>query len=95
MRTAAKVNFLPSVFRGDGRLWKFLRQTGRAYDQILRFFKTLFWIGGKDINTTLTTEKIFLAFMARNGRFIFADSQSDQGTTARRADKRFQCSPPI
>jgi len=95
MRTAAKVNFLSSVFQSDGRFWRFFRQAGRAYDQILRFFKTLFRINNKDINATLATEKIFLAIMSINGCPVFADSKPDQRTATCRADKRFQYLPPI
>jgi len=95
MRTATKVYFLPSVFQGNGRLRRFFRQAGRAYDQILRFFKALLRISNKDINAALATEKIFLVFMGINGCLVFADSKPDQRATARRADKRFQYSPPV
>ncbi len=74
IRTAAKVNLLSSVFQGNGRLRRFFRQAGRAYDQILRFCKALLRISNKDINAALATEKIFLTFMGINACLVFTDS---------------------
>ena len=78
MRTPAEVDFMPGNFFLDCQVPGFLRQAGRAHDEIADLLQVFLRIGNEHINAPLTAEMVFLTLITACCSLVFADLQPYQ-----------------
>ena len=78
MRTPAEVAFMPGNFLLDCQVPRFLRQAGRAHDEITDLLQVFLRIGNEYINAPLTAETVFLTLITACCRLVLADLQPYQ-----------------
>ncbi len=88
----AKVQFLTGPLQRGRPLQRFFSQASRAYDHIPGFLEVSPGIRGEPIGATLAAEMVFFTLVAAGNRFVLADPEPHQGTTAMTANERLHCS---
>ncbi len=78
MRTPAEVEFMPGNFFLDCQAPRFLRQAGRAHDEIADLLQVFLRIIDEDINATLATEVVLLTLIVTGCSVVFADLKAYQ-----------------
>ena len=74
MRATAKVHFALTDLQRHGPCQWLFRQTGWAYNQVIRLPKVFLRIGDEEISASLATESVFFTVMALRNGILFADA---------------------